>query len=130
MDRPPLTLLDVREEWEHHYVRFPHSLLIPLSRLPENMGEIPRDLPVIVYCHTGVRSILACYFLCQNGYKNVLNLDGGIDAYAQRVDQRLPRYRLGLGRRPPENFPQTKSRKDPGRPENEWGSGMREGCPQ
>ncbi len=117
-------LLDVREEWEYRYVRFPGAIHIPLSRLPENLEKIPSDRDIIVYCHTGIRSLLACYMLLQNGFVKVRNLDGGIDDYARRVEPDLPRYRLEEGRRPPETV-LAKNAVGEGRGEpNPWGEGV------
>ncbi|MGC8528826.1 MAG: rhodanese-like domain-containing protein [Leptospirillia bacterium] len=118
--KPPL-LLDVREGWEHRYVRFPGSLHISLSRLPESLDQIPRDRPIIVYCHTGIRSLLACYLLLENGYPDVANLEGGIDRWASEIDPRIPRYSLEPGRRPPAAV-LDENRKGESRPiHNPWG---------
>jgi rhodanese-related sulfurtransferase len=123
---PSCVLLDVREEWEYRYVRFPGSLHIPLSRLPENLERIPSDRLVIVYCHTGIRSLLACYLLRQNGFLNVKNLEGGIDAYALKVDSRLPRYRLEQGRRPPEAVLLANAKGESMHLPHPWGEGVTE----
>ena len=117
-------LLDVREAWEHRYVRFPGSLHIPLSRLPENLDTIPRNGPVIVYCHTGIRSLLACYLLLENGYRTVSNLDGGIDRWASDVDPRIPRYSLEPGRRPPSSVLDENRKGDLRAVHNPWGEGV------
>ena len=117
-------LLDVREGWEHRYVRFPGSLHIPLSRLPENLEAIPRDRPVIVYCHTGIRSLLACYLLLENGYGSVSNLEGGIDRWALEVDPRIPRYSLEPGRRPPASVLDENRKGDLRADHNPWGEGV------
>ncbi|MEC4683803.1 MAG: rhodanese-like domain-containing protein [Nitrospirota bacterium] len=119
-------LLDVREEWEHRFVRFPGSLNIPLSRLPENLWRISSDGLVIVYCHTGIRSLLACYLLSKNGFSKIRNLEGGIDAYALKVDARLPRYRLDPGRRPPESVLDANARGSLRPDQSPWGEGVTE----
>ena len=117
-------LLDVREGWEHRYVRFPASLHIPLSRLPESLDQIPRDRPVIVYCHTGIRSLLACYLLLENGYQDVANLEGGIDRWASEIDPRIPRYSLEPGRRPPAAVLDENQKGDSRDVHNPWGEGV------
>jgi rhodanese-related sulfurtransferase len=119
-------LLDVREEWEHRYVRFPGSIHIPLSRLPENLDRLTPLRSVIVYCHTGIRSLLACYLLSRNGFQDIKNLDGGIDAYARTVDPRLPRYRLEPGRRPPAFILDLNARRTAGSVPHPWGEGVTE----
>ncbi len=121
---PTPVLLDVREGWEHRYVRFPDSLHIPLSRLPENLEKIPADHPVIVYCHTGVRSLLACYLLLENGYKTVYNLEGGIDAWSCEIDSRIPRYRLEPGRRPPASVLEENRKGELRGHHSPWGEGL------
>lgn len=117
-------LLDVREDWEHRYVRFPGSLHISLSRLPESLDQIPQDQPVIVYCHTGIRSLLACYLLLENGYQDVANLEGGIDRWACEVDPRIPRYSLEPGRRPPAAVLNENQKGDSRDVHNPWGEGV------
>lgn len=118
-------LLDVREEWEHRFVRFPDSLHIPLSRLPGQLDRIPRDRPVIVYCHTGIRSLLACYLLSENGFVSIKNLEGGIDAFSVKIDPRLPRYFLEPGRRPPSSVLEA-NEKASDLSNYPWGDGVKE----
>jgi len=117
-------LLDVREEWEYRYVRFPGALNIPLSRLPENLDKIPSDRDLVIYCHTGIRSLLACYLLMQNGFEKVRNLDGGIDDYARTIEPALPRYRLEQGRRPPESVLAKNAQGEERGDHNPWGEGV------
>ncbi len=88
---PPI-LLDVREPWEYALARLPDSWLIPLQSLPQRFSELPRDQEIVVLCHHGVRSMTALAFLQQQGFTQVKNLIGGIDAYAQ-IDPTIPRYR-------------------------------------
>ena len=120
----PPVLLDVREAWEHRYVRFPGSLHIPLSRLPENLDKIPHERSVIVYCHTGIRSLLACYLLLENGYREVSNLEGGIDRWASEEDPRIPRYSLESGRRPPASVLDENRKGELRADHNPWGEGV------
>ena len=117
-------LLDVREEWEYRFVRFPEAIHIPLSRLPANLDSIPKDRQVIVYCHTGIRSLLACYLLIQNGFPNVRNLEGGIDEFARVLGPAIPRYRLEEGRRPPSAVLAENVRGEGRRLHNPWGEGV------
>lgn len=85
-------LLDVREPWEYELVRLPDALLIPLAELPSRLRELDADRPVIVYCHHGIRSWHAACFLVRNGFSQVINLAGGIDAWSREMDPALPRY--------------------------------------
>lgn len=87
-------LVDVREEAEHATASLPGSLLIPLGELPERLDELDelRDREVVVYCHHGVRSRSGAALLIAAGFRDVVSLRGGIDAWSLRVDPRVPRY--------------------------------------
>lgn len=87
-----LTLLDVREPFEHEICLIPGSLCIPLGQIPGRMNEIPKNKPIVSICHHGFRSQRAINFLAQNGFENIHNLDGGIDRYAQEADKTLALY--------------------------------------
>ena len=75
-------LLDVREpmEWEMMNLAHLGAVLVPMREVPGRLEEIPRDRPVVVYCHTGVRSLEVAKLLAAEGYEDVRNLDGGIAA--------------------------------------------------
>ncbi|MFN9643625.1 MAG: rhodanese-like domain-containing protein [Cyanobacteriota bacterium] len=94
----PLQLVDVREEEELALARLAHPVVhLPLSRAAEWMGEVAtrldRDRPVVVLCHAGVRSWrFACWLLAEQGFDDVWNLEGGIDAWSLSVDPSIPRY--------------------------------------
>ena len=83
-------LLDVREPEEHQICKLSDEL-IPLHLLPVRFQEIPKEKEIVVYCHHGARSFMACQFLAAKGYK-VYNLEGGIDLWSQQVDPSCPRY--------------------------------------
>ncbi|HEV8185321.1 MAG TPA: molybdopterin-synthase adenylyltransferase MoeB [Chthoniobacterales bacterium] len=87
-----LTLLDVREPFEDEIARIDGRMLIPLGELSDRLREIPRSAPVVVYCHTGVRSAHAAELLQQAGIEQVYNLTGGIQAWSSEVDPAVPRY--------------------------------------
>ena len=88
-----LQLIDVREDMEFDYCHLPGSLLLPLDELPRRAAEIRTEGPVVVICHHGVRSAHALGYLRQRlGLTNVLNLRGGVDAWALRVDPAFPTY--------------------------------------
>lgn len=73
-------LVDVREanEVAQKCYKVNHYLHLPLSTLTENFAQIPIDKTVIIACHSGGRSQKAIAFLLEQGYKKLLNLDGGI----------------------------------------------------
>ena len=73
-------ILDVREVAEYQSANL-GGKLIPLNTLPERMNELDREAEIVIHCHAGVRSQRAAEFLQQNGFKNVVNLSGGILAW-------------------------------------------------
>jgi adenylyltransferase/sulfurtransferase len=92
MDRgDDLYLLDVREPHEYEIVNL-GAHLIPLGDLPERIHELDTSKEIIAYCKSGVRSARAVGFLRKSGFGKAKNLLGGIDAWAAKIDPRLPRY--------------------------------------
>lgn len=90
-DKKPFHFLDVRRDDEREICSL-GGIHIPLNELEGRHTEIPRDkLPVIVYCHHGVRSLYATQFLKFNGH-DALSLRGGTDAWSLEIDPTLPRY--------------------------------------
>ena len=87
-----LVLLDVREPWERNLRALPNSLHAPMQQVPTAINSLNPEDEVIVYCHTGVRSFHVGKFLEHNGFKNVANLRGGIEAWAREVDKTMARY--------------------------------------
>ena len=87
-----LVLLDVREPYERDLAAIEPSLHIPLREVPDRLSEIPRDRTIVVYCHGGARSAMIAGFLEGEGYADVANLSGGIDAWSRKVDPKVPRY--------------------------------------
>jgi adenylyltransferase/sulfurtransferase len=92
--RPPPFLLDVREphEWEIGNLRARGAVLIPYSQVRGRVEELPRDRPILIYCHVGVRSALVAETLRSLGFQDVANLRGGYLGWVQDVDPTLSRY--------------------------------------
>jgi adenylyltransferase/sulfurtransferase len=88
---PPL-LIDVREMDEYAVCKIDGSRLIPMNTVPARLAEIPQDVPVLVHCHHGGRSMKVTQFLRSKGYARVSNVKGGIDAWSLKVDPKVPRY--------------------------------------
>ena len=88
----PVSLLDVREPWEFEVCRMKGSRLIPLSQLPARLGELDPGRTTVVICHHGVRSLRAAAYLEHCGFADVVNLSGGIDAWARMVDPAMAVY--------------------------------------
>jgi len=87
-----LVLLDVREDWEYSLAKIDGSILVPLGTLPQSLTRLNRESEIIAICHHGMRSADATNFLLQQGFSNVKNLVGGIDAWSTQVDGAVPRY--------------------------------------
>ena len=85
-------LLDVREQSEYDFCRVDGSLLIPMSQMRERAEEVPKDKQVLVMCHHGVRSMQVVRYLRTKGWSRITNISGGIDAWSQQVDPKVPRY--------------------------------------
>tara|TARA_B100001029_G_C15032151_1_gene437694 strand:- start:10 stop:1128 length:1119 start_codon:yes stop_codon:yes gene_type:complete len=87
-----ITLLDVREPGEYEICSLNNSRLIPLGDLTSRVHELDTADDIIVYCHHGMRSLQATRILKGMGYAKVRNLAGGIDAWAAKFDEKMPRY--------------------------------------
>ena len=85
-------LLDVRTPQEWAICRIDGATWIPLQELPERMRELDPSREIVVYCHAGARSAAAARTLRAAGFERVLNLAGGIRAWAAAVDPSMPRY--------------------------------------
>ncbi len=85
-------LIDVREPYEYGIVEIGGEL-IPLGTVLESTNRIPKDIPVVVQCRSGVRSATAIRELEDvHGYTNLINLTGGILGWQEAIQPELPRY--------------------------------------
>ncbi len=85
-------ILDVRNPNEIAICRLPGSVVIPLPELPQRFHELPKDQEIIVHCKSGMRSAKAIQFLREQGFTQLINLSGGIMAWAERIDSTMARY--------------------------------------
>ena len=86
------TLLDVRTEAEVRHGKIDGFMNIPLDSLRERIGEIPKNKPVYIHCHSGLRSYIACRILAGNGY-DCFNLAGGWRLYESVIHEKtVPEY--------------------------------------
>ena len=85
MNQQNATVIDVREQSEYEAGHILNSRNIPLSQVEARAGEVKKNknLPVIVYCASGVKSAAAVAALKKSGYEQVFNLAGGIAAWRQ-----------------------------------------------
>ncbi len=87
-----MTIIDVREPWEYDLANIPNSDLVPLNTLPSATNRFDKSAEYVVLCHHGMRSEMAANWMRSQGFENVLNLTGGIDAWSTDVDDTVPRY--------------------------------------
>jgi rhodanese-related sulfurtransferase len=85
-------LLDVREPWEYETCHIPQAQLIPMSSVPLRLEELDRDVDIVCICHHGGRSMQVAHFLERNGFNRIINLTGGVHAWALQVDTSMPTY--------------------------------------
>jgi sulfur-carrier protein adenylyltransferase/sulfurtransferase len=88
----PLRLVDVREPHELAISSLPNAELIPLGQLAARLSELDSAQEIVLFCKAGTRSARALELLASAGFRKVKNLKGGINAWAQEVDPRLPVY--------------------------------------
>ena len=86
-----LLVLDVREPFEYQIANI-GGKLIPQNDVPQRLGEIDRGREIVVQCKSGGRSQRIAEFLQQQGYPRVTNLAGGILAWSDQVDPKVPKY--------------------------------------
>ena len=79
-------LVDVRERAEVVRMAFDVLALVqmPLSEFEQRFDELPRDLPLVLACESGPRSLKATYFLMYQGFTDVANMDGGLAKWARK----------------------------------------------
>ena len=89
-------LVDVREEYEWDICKIKGAKLIPLSQIMNGnidiLETVEKDKNIVLYCHVGARSAEALNILRSKGFKNLKNLVGGIDAWANEIDQEISTY--------------------------------------
>jgi adenylyltransferase/sulfurtransferase len=94
----PPRLIDVREAWEFTRAHIAGAELISMGSIPlavqpgGALAAVARDTPLIIQCHHGGRSNQVAHFLAGQGFTQVMNFDGGIDAWSIEVDPAVPRY--------------------------------------
>jgi rhodanese-related sulfurtransferase len=89
-------VLDVRQPWEVQTASVTPAdfelVAMPMNEIPGRIGELPRDRPIACLCHHGTRSQQVALFLAHQGYTDVVNIAGGIDAWARDRDPSVPLY--------------------------------------
>lgn len=90
-DADPL-LLDVREEWEFDRCHIDGSVLVPMGEIPSQFNELDPNRVTVVICHHGIRSRSVGIYLEREGFDDVINLSGGVAAWAKDVDVSMAVY--------------------------------------
>lgn len=89
-------LLDVREPWEVQLapLELPgvRTVRIPMREVPQRLQELDASQPILGLCHHGMRSLQVVAFLERQGFENLYNVAGGIDAWSHEVDASVPTY--------------------------------------
>jgi len=80
-------LIDVREPAEHAIASIPEARLIPLGTLPEQLDDLPKNREILIHCKAGGRSAKAVGFLLENGFSQVKNVSGGMDAWLAEEEE-------------------------------------------
>src|SRR5262245_54179841 len=88
------TLLDCREPSEVATAKIDGSVHIPMREIPARLAELAPQKAgrIVVHCHHGGRSQRVTHFLRQQGFSQVQNMSGGIDAWSLEIDPSVPRY--------------------------------------
>lgn len=89
-DRP--LLLDVREPWEFRLCHIDGARLVPMRQIVASLPQLDRHRETVVICHHGIRSQQVALYLEHHGFTQVINLQGGVAAWARDVDPSMPTY--------------------------------------
>lgn len=88
-----IQLIDVRQPDEYAFAKIEGAKLIPLGEIMARRGELDESKETVIHCKMGGRSAKAIEILEQSGYKGSLkNLAGGITAWSNEVDPKVPKY--------------------------------------
>ena len=82
----------MREPWEYHTCCIEGSTLVPMNTIPARAQHLDPEIDTVVICHHGTRSFQVALFLERNGFSNLYNLQGGVNAWADQVEPSMPRY--------------------------------------
>lgn len=85
-------LLDVREPWEFAICHISGSQLMPMNTVPDQASNLDSEQTIVCICHHGMRSRQVALYLEQQGFTQLINLTGGVHAWATQVDDKMPTY--------------------------------------
>ena len=92
MEDQEIKLLDVRTPYEHKIAYIAGAILVTDEKVRDILTTWPKVTRIICYCHHGIRSLHACDFLQTQGFTNLANMLGGIDAWSLEINSSTPRY--------------------------------------
>lgn len=88
-----VVIIDVREEWEFDICKIANSSInIPMGKLQEYIDKLDSNKTYVMVCHHGIRSLQMAHYLEQSGFSHIINLSGGVAAWANEVDPDMARY--------------------------------------
>jgi len=87
-----IKVIDVREPDEYQIARVEGVTLFPMSQLAQRLQALDPDQSYYIHCHAGGRSLRAVEFLRQQGFKQVKSVKGGITAWSEQIDPKVPKY--------------------------------------
>ena len=85
-------MLDVREPWEWQLARIDGAEHLPMGQIPAAVDDLDKTRPTVIICHHGTRSLQVVAFLQRQGFTNLHNLQGGIDAWSREIDSAVALY--------------------------------------
>ena len=85
-------LLDVREQWEWDKCHFDEARLLPMGQIMANVDSMDKSKEIVLICHHGLRSMKVARYFESIGFTNLINLKGGIDAWAKTIDNSMTLY--------------------------------------
>ena len=85
-------LLDVRESWEIEISRIPNSIFIPMDEVISRVNELDKEKPVAIICRSGVRSAKIAEALSIYPFKEIANIEGGINEWSKTLDNNIKEY--------------------------------------
>ena len=92
LDNTNTLLIDVREDWEFELCHIEGARFMPMSTIAQTYTQLDKKADLAIYCHHGVRSMRVIHFLQSQGFENLINLQGGIDAWSNEVDGSIAKY--------------------------------------
>jgi rhodanese-related sulfurtransferase len=85
-------LLDVREPWEWEKCHLNEARLLPMGEILNHIDTLDKSQEIVIICHHGVRSMQVARYFESIGFERLINLKGGIDAWAKTVDKSMATY--------------------------------------